>query len=212
MSPPAITPRITRNGETGRYELRTAHDASKDQTYFLFGLTQQQLARTLFPLGEKKKTEVRDLARSLNLAVAEKPESYEICFVPNNDYAAFLDAYLKEQGSAAPDAKGKIVSQAGEQLGSHEGVHRYTVGQRKGLGIASPEPLYVISTNPETHQVTVGTPEALLRSTLIAKDVNWISIEPPAAPRRAQVKIRHRHKPGGSHALPACRRCGGSFR
>jgi len=194
--------RITRNAETGRYELRTASDATKDQTYFLFGLTQAQLSRTLFPLGEKKKTEVRDLARSLNLAVAEKPESYEICFVPNNDYAAFLEAYLTEQGSAAPEAKGKIVSQAGELLGSHAGVHRFTVGQRKGIGIAAPEPLYVISTDPTNHQVTVGASEALLRSTLLAKDVNWISIAPISAPRRAQVKIRHRHQPAHATLYP----------
>ncbi len=194
--------RITRHAETGRYELRTALDSTKDQTYFLFGLTQVQLSRSLFPLGERKKSDVRDLARTLNLAVAEKPESYEICFVPNNDYAAFLDAYLKEQGSAAPQAKGKIVSQAGELLGSHAGVHHFTVGQRKRLGISAPEPLYVISTDPGSHQVTVGASEALLRSTLVAKDVNWVSIAPISAPRRAQVKIRHRHQPAHATLYP----------
>jgi len=194
--------RITQNAQTGRHELRTAADSTKDQTYFLFGLTQQQLARTLFPLGEKKKSEVRELARSLQLAVAEKPESYEICFVPNNDYAAFLDAYLKEQGSAAPEAKGRIVSQAGELLGQHAGVHRFTVGQRKGLGISSAEPLYVIATDPASQQVTVGADSALLCSTLIAKDLNWVSIAAIPAPRRAQVKIRHRHLPAAATLYP----------
>ena len=195
--------RITRDAATGRYEMRTAADSSKDQTYFLFGLTQPQLARTLFPLGAMKKTEVRELARSLELAVAEKPESYEICFVPNNDYAAFLKAYLEEQGSAAPEAKGAIVTAAGETLGSHAGVHHFTVGQRKGLGIATGEPLYVISTDPASRQVTVGANEALLRSTLLAHDVNWVSIAAITAPRRAQVKIRHRHVPADATLYPA---------
>jgi len=194
--------RVTRAEATGRYELRTAADGTKDQTYFLFGLTQAQLARTLFPLGGKKKTEVRDLARSLNLAVAEKPESYEICFVPNNDYATFLSAYLEEKGSAAPAAKGTIVSAAGETLGTHAGVHHFTVGQRKGLGLATGEPLYVIATDPQSQQVTVGANEALLRSTLLARDVNWVSIPAIATPRRAQVKIRHRHLPAEATLYP----------
>ena len=194
--------RITRDPATGRYEMRTAADSTKDQTYFLFGLTQAQLARTLFPLGGKKKTEVRELARSLDLAVAEKPESYEICFVPNNDYAAFLKAYLEEQGSAAPEAKGAIVTAAGETLGSHAGVHHFTVGQRKGLGIATGEPLYVISTDPASQKVTVGANEALLRSTLLARYVNWVSIAAITVPRRAQVKIRHRHQPADATLYP----------
>ena len=194
--------RITRDPATGSYEMRTAVDSSKDQTYFLFGLTQAQLARTLFPLGGKKKTEVRELARSLDLAVADKPESYEICFVPNNDYAAFLKAYLEEQGSAAPEAKGAIVTAAGETLGSHAGVHHFTVGQRKGLGIATGEPLYVISTDPASQKVTVGANEALLRSTLLARDVNWVSITAITVPRRAQVKIRHRHQPADATLYP----------
>lgn len=194
--------RVTRNQETGRFEMRTAFDKSKDQTYFLFGLTQPQLARTLFPLGEKQKTEVRDLARSLDLAVAEKPESYEICFVPNNDYAAFLKAYLREKGEAAPDAEGSIVDVRGEELGSHSGVHHFTVGQRKGLGIATGQPLYVIATDPASQQVTVGAGEALLRSSLEARQVNWVSISPITAPRRAQVRIRHRHQAAAATLYP----------
>ena len=185
--------RVTRHPETGRYELRTAADASKDQTYFLFGLTQTQLARCLFPLGDKQKTEVRALARDLGLAVAEKSESYEICFVPNGDYAAFMDAYLREQGTAPKEMKGEIVSADGRALGEHTGVHHFTVGQRKGLGIATGEPLYVIATDPASQQVTVGSGNALLRPTLVAKDVNWISWSGLTAPARARVKIRNRH-------------------
>ena len=195
--------RITRNEVSGRYELRTAADSGKDQTYFLFGLTQAQLSRSLFPLGGKQKAEVRELARRLELAVAEKPESYEICFVPNNDYAAFLDAYLEEKGAAAPVSEGDLVSTAGNTLGTHTGVHHFTVGQRKGLGLATGEPLYVISTNPANQQVTVGAPEALLRSTLKAGQVNWVSVEAIAAPRRVQVKIRHRHHPAHATISPA---------
>jgi len=195
--------RITRNPESGRFEMRTALDLTKDQTYFLFGLTQAQLSRTLFPLGETKKADVRELARKLNLAVAEKPESYEICFVPNNDYAAFLNAYLRETGSAAPAARGAILSIAGKNLGEHSGVHHFTVGQRKGLGIATGEPLYVISTNPSNQEVTVGKSQALMRPTLLAQDVNWVSISGLPAPLRAQVKIRHRHNPAHATLYPA---------
>src|SRR5215469_11506246 len=126
-----------------------AVDDSKDQTYFLFGLTQEQLARTLFPLGEMNKSAVRELARDLNLAVAAKGDSQEICFVPNGDYAAFLDAYLKECGRSAPPGGGAIVTTDGRTVGEHGGVHHFTVGQRRGLGIATGEPLYVIATDPQ---------------------------------------------------------------
>ena len=185
--------RITVNAETGRYEMRTPADKTKDQTYFLFGLTQPQLARTVFPLGEMKKTEVRDLARSLRLAVAEKGESYEICFVPNGDYAGFISAYLREQGAEPAAATGELVTTDGRALGHHAGVHHFTVGQRKGLGIATGEPLYVISTDSVSQTVTVGSGQDLLRSSLTARGVNWISIDGIRAPRRAEVKIRNRH-------------------
>jgi tRNA-specific 2-thiouridylase len=175
---------------TGRYLLRRAIDAGKDQTYFLFGLTQRQLARTLFPLGEMKKVEVRALARQMHLAVAEKDESYEICFVPNGDYAAFMDAYLHSKGREIEERQGEIVSHDGRALGEHTGVHHFTVGQRRGLGIAASEPLYVISTDPATQRVTVGPGDRLYRASLIACHVNWISGEDLAAPARAEVKIR----------------------
>jgi tRNA-specific 2-thiouridylase len=180
---------------TGRYQLLRAVDHSKDQTYFLFGLTQAQLARTLFPLGELNKPEVRDIARSMDLAVASKGDSQEICFVPNGDYAAFMDAYLKEKGVAVERTSGEIVTTGGHTLGRHDGVHHFTVGQRKGLGIATGEPLYVIATDPASQRVTVGGNDDLQCASLVAKEVNWISIAGVAdgATVRAEVKIRNKH-------------------
>ena len=166
---------------TERYQLRKAVDESKDQTYFLFGLTQAQLARSLFPLGGMRKDEVRQLAREMGLAVAEKGESFEICFVPNGDYAAFMDAYLRDEGVAKPGVRGEIVTTAGETLGHHGGVHRFTVGQRKGLGVATGEPLSVIATDPQSQRVTVGSNDQLLRATLTTREVNWVSISGLAA-------------------------------
>jgi tRNA-specific 2-thiouridylase len=185
--------RITRDAATGRYQLRKGVDAGKDQTYFLFGLTQAQLARTLFPIGELNKPEVREIARGLGLPVAEKVDSQEICFVPNGDYAAFLEAYLREQGTPVEATRGEIVSTDGRALGEHAGVHHFTVGQRRGLGIATGEPLYVIATEPASQRVIVGRNEDLLRSRLVARDVNWISWAGLAAPARAEVKIRNKH-------------------
>ena len=194
--------RVGYNGESGRWELRTAIDFSKDQTYFLWGLTQEQLSRTLFPLGHMTKPEVRQLAVDLKLAVAGKPESYEICFVPNGDYAGFIDAYLNEKGDGAVAAQGNIVHEDGRELGRHAGAHRFTVGQRKGLGIAAPEPLYVISTDPKSQTVTVGGNDSLLRKTLVARDINWISWPGVETPARVQVRIRNRHVPAGATLSP----------
>ena len=185
--------RIRYHAASGRYQLLRAVDHSKDQTYFLFGLTQAQLARTLFPLGDMTKPEVRELAQSMDLAVAAKGDSQEICFVPNGDYAAFMDAYLKETGADAPSTHGAIVTSDGRQLGRHDGVHHFTVGQRRGLGIATGEPLYVIATDAATQQVTVGASGELLRDSFFAQDVNWISIAGVSQPVRAQVKIRNKH-------------------
>jgi tRNA-specific 2-thiouridylase len=194
--------RITHNETAGRYEMRRAVDASKDQTYFLFGLTQPQLARTLFPLGGRTKSEVREMARDMELAVANKGESYEICFVPNGDYAQFIAAYLKDKQRPAAEASGTIVDSSGAPRGRHEGVHHFTVGQRKGLGISAPDPLYVISTDPQTQTVTIGSNDQLLRSTLTANRVNWIAVEQITAPTRAEVKIRHRHLPAPATLYP----------
>jgi tRNA-specific 2-thiouridylase len=186
--------RIRRDEASGRYQLLRAVDPAKDQTYFLFGLTQAQLARTLFPLGEMAKPAVRELARGFDLAVAEKGDSQEICFVPNGDYAAFLEAYLKETGAEAPHAHGQIVSTDGRALAEHAGVHRFTVGQRRGLGIATGEPLYVIRTDPATQSVIVGSDDELRRASFFARDVNWVSIAAPAGPLAAAVKIRNKHQ------------------
>jgi tRNA-specific 2-thiouridylase len=185
--------RIRFDAEGGRYQLLRAADETKDQTYFLFGLTQAQLARSLFPLGEMRKAEVRRLAREMNLAVADKGESFEICFVPNGDYAAFIDAYLQQKGAATPQTRGEIVTTDGRVLGEHDGMHHFTVGQRKGLGIATGEPLYVIATDAQTQRVTVGRNDDLLRASLTAREVNWISIAGLSSPARAAVKIRNRH-------------------
>jgi tRNA-specific 2-thiouridylase len=187
--------RVRFDEASGRYRLLHAVDDAKDQTYFLFGLTQAQLARTLFPLGELNKPAVRDLARTMDLAVAAKGDSQEICFVPNGDYAAFMSAYLKEKGVPVESTAGEIVTTDGRTLGRHEGVHHFTVGQRRGLGIATGEPLYVIATDPATQRVTVGRTGDLQCERFFAADVNWISIAGVAAggTMRAEVKIRNKH-------------------
>jgi tRNA-specific 2-thiouridylase len=187
--------RVSYDEASGRYQLRRAVDGTKDQTYFLLGLTQAQLAKTLFPLGEMLKTETRELAREAGLPVAEKQDSQEICFVPNGDYAAFIAAYAREQGIAVPEGGGEIVTQTGQVVGRHAGFHNYTVGQRRGLGVAAAEPLYVIATEPAANRVKVGGPEDLLTTRMTVRDMNWISIAEPAEPIRAQVRIRNRHVP-----------------
>ncbi|MFN0104735.1 MAG: tRNA 2-thiouridine(34) synthase MnmA [Bryobacteraceae bacterium] len=195
--------RIVRNAETGRWELRRAVDASKDQTYFLFGLTQAQLARTLFPLGAMVKSDVRELAKSLDLPIADKGDSQEICFVPNGDYKAFIEAYCREQNIPLAGMGGDIVTGDGQVLGEHAGYHGYTVGQRRGLGVATGEPLYVISTEPATRRVVVGRDSELQTAAFIAREVNWISISHIRAPIRAQVRIRNRHVPAAATLSPA---------
>jgi tRNA-uridine 2-sulfurtransferase len=185
--------RISWNDDSGRWEMRRSADRAKDQTYFLFGLRQDQLARALFPLGGMQKPQVRDLARELGIPTAEKPDSQEICFVPNGDYAAFIDAYFQEQGISREETAGELVTPDGHVVGEHAGVHRFTVGQRRGLGVAAGEPLYVIATEPATRRVIVGRNEELLRPAMRVKDANWISLAPPSEPVRAEVKIRNKH-------------------
>ncbi|MEZ5403131.1 MAG: tRNA 2-thiouridine(34) synthase MnmA [Bryobacteraceae bacterium] len=195
--------RIDRDPATGRYRLLRAVDDAKDQTYFLFGLTQAQLSRTRFPLGGMVKPDVRRLAAEFDIPVAAKNDSQEICFVPNGDYAAFIDAYFRERGNEPNEARGEIVDTAGRVLGEHAGVHRYTVGQRKGLGIAAGEPLYVIATEPDARRVVVGSNEDLLCAEFVAARVNWLSIETPAASVRAHVRIRNKHIPAPATIHPA---------
>jgi len=182
----------------GRWLLRRPKDAAKDQTYFLFGLTQEQLSRTLFPLGNMTKPEVRDLARQAGLVIAEKPDSQEICFVPGGDYKTFIDAYLAEQGDALPDTAGELVTAHGEVVGEHAGIHNFTVGQRKGLGVATGSPLYVIQIKGDARQVVVGGQEDLYSRTMRTKRNNLISVAELNEPMRVTVKIRHRHEPAAA--------------
>ncbi len=177
-----------------RYRLLRGRDARKDQSYFLWELTQEQLAHAMFPLGEMEKREVRDAARAQGLNVAEKKESQEICFVPDGDYAGFIDRYLAAEGkeTLAP-AHGEIVDTRGEVLGEHGGIHRYTVGQRRGLGISRELPLYVVRVEPEENRIVVGEADELLSAEFDAAGVNWVAFDEPLEPVRADVRVRYRH-------------------
>ncbi len=189
--------------QRGRWLLKRATDKAKDQSYFLFGLTQEQLAHTLFPLGKMTKPQVRELARHHGLALAEKPDSQEICFVPGGDYKKFLDAYLAEQGKSLPETAGELVTTTGDVLGEHEGIHSFTVGQRKGLGLATGRPLYVIAIRGDTRQVVVGSQEELYSRTLRARRLNFITVDDFREPMRVTIKIRHRHEPAWAFIEPS---------
>jgi tRNA-specific 2-thiouridylase len=194
--------RIRHNPATGRYELLRAVDDSKDQSYFLFGLTQEQMARTSFPLGELTKAEVREIARRMHLPVAEKPDSQEICFVPAGNYVRFIEAYLAEQGRELPREGGELVTTDGRVVGRHDGVHRFTVGQRRGLGVAAGQPLYVLEIDAARNRVVVGEDRDLRRDACEVRDVNWIPFAAPDAPIEALVKIRNRHEPAAATVEP----------
>jgi tRNA-specific 2-thiouridylase len=192
--------RVDWDAGTGRFRLRRGRDAAKDQSYFLFSLTQAQLAHAQFPVGDMDKPAVRQQAHALGLDVAEKPDSHEICFVPDGDYGAFLDR------RGIPAAAGTIRDLEGEVVGSHAGVHRFTVGQRKGLGLATGVPLYVVHIDAPSASVTVGPRAALERRTLTASGVNWIAGSPPSDPRvTAQIRHRHREAPALVEPLEAGR-------
>jgi len=194
--------RVRRNDATQRWELLRARDDSKDQSYFLWGLTQEQLSRSEFPLGELTKDEVRALARRENLPVAEKPDSMELCFVPNGNYVQFIHAYSRERGVSLNDPEGEIVNEGGEVIGRHNGVHNFTIGQRKGLGFAAGKPLYVLSIDPQNNRVVVGEDEALRKQIFEVESMNWVSIAQPSGPFRATVKIRHKHEPAPATVEP----------
>jgi tRNA-specific 2-thiouridylase len=182
--------RVERDPVTGAYRLKRGLDPAKDQAYFLFSLTQEQLAHARFPVGDQTKTSVRDHARRLGLPVADKPDSHEICFIPDNDYASFVGAHT--QGLEG----GVIVDEQGRVVGRHEGIHRFTVGQRKGLGLSgSPTgaPVYVLSLNAAASEVVVGPKASLEQTTMTVADVNWMPA-PPSGMLRASVQIRHRHR------------------
>jgi tRNA-specific 2-thiouridylase len=194
--------RLELDAASGRTLLRRAVDPTKDQSYFLFGLSQEQLRFSLFPLGAMSKTEVRELARGMNLPVAEKPDSHEICFVPGDDYKAFLNAYEHEQGRDLPERYGEMVDTAGRVVGRHAGVQNFTVGQRKGLGVATGSPLYVLKLDPASNRVTVGAEDDLWSTNAAVERINWIAWESPAEPFRAEVKIRYRHTPAPATVTP----------
>lgn len=194
--------RIRHNHETGRWELWRARDDSKDQSYFLWGLTQEQLARSEFPLGELSKDDVRAAARQANLPVADKPESMELCFVPNGNYVQFIEAYSRESGAPLSNSEGEIVSEDGAVIGRHGGVHNFTIGQRKGLGLAAGKPLYVLAIDRERNRVVVGEDDSLRTTLCEVQEANWIAHHPSSAPVRAAVKIRHKHAPAAATVTP----------
>jgi len=178
-----------------RYKLLRGKNEQKDQSYFLWELTQEQLSRALFPLGEMSKPEARDAARQHGLgSVSEKKESQEICFVPDGDYAGFIDRYLEaEDATDRLPGSGEIVDTGGRVIGRHEGIHRYTIGQRRGMGIADERPLYVLSIDAARNRVTAGAAEALLSSEFTVAHTNWIAVSDPQKPVRAEVRVRYRH-------------------
>jgi tRNA-uridine 2-sulfurtransferase len=178
---------ITR-GDDGRWQLRRGADPDKDQSYFLFSLTQAQLAGALFPVGALPKSAVREHARRLDLMVADKPDSQEICFIPDGDYASFV---ARREPSLTRG--GAIVDEQGRELATHGGIHRFTIGQRKGLAVSSPAPLYVLKIDADSARVTVGPRASLERTAFTASMVNWISGTAPDGWLAASAQIRHRH-------------------
>jgi len=180
----------------GVYHLFRGIDPRKDQAYFLFALTQAQLARALFPVGGMPKDEVRRVALARGLRVADKPDSQEICFVPGGDYAAVVDRHLPA------DRSGLVVDMQGRVLGRHDGVHHFTIGQRKGLGISAAEPLFVVTLDAERRLVQVGPKAALDRRVFTASGVNWVSGSPPVEAFRAEVQIRSRHAAAAARVAP----------
>jgi tRNA-specific 2-thiouridylase len=185
--------RVTRDPATGRFLLWKGADPRKDQSDFLWPLTQAQLRAARFPVGHLTKEAVREHARRLGLVTADKPESQEICFIPDDDYRGFLQR--RDPGAFRP---GPIVDRAGEMRGKHGGIANFTIGQRRGLGVAGSSALYVIDLDPDTNTVVVGDAADLERDRLVATDVNFVAGEPPAHPIRVQARIRHRHVPAAA--------------
>ena len=181
--------RVMYNADTGRYLLLRGKDLTKDQSYFLFTMTQEQLSRIIFPLGDLTKTDVRRLAKKIGLNVAEKKDSQEICFAPE-DYPSFVAQYTGHR----KDTKGDIVDVHGKVLGIHNGLYRYTIGQRKGLGVARGEPLYVLKIDTEKNQLVVGPEKGLFSEGLIAREANWIGISSLESEIEVLARIRYRHR------------------
>ena len=189
--------RITRDPATGRWLLWRGVDAEKDQSDFLWPLSQSQLAAARFPVGGLTKTQVRERARALGLVTADKPESQEICFIPDDDYRGFLRRRVPEAFRPGP-----IVDGAGRELGRHQGLAAFTVGQRRGLGLATGRTLYVTALDPEKNAVVVGEAREVEVDTLYAEQVNWIAIERLESPREVAAQIRHRHAPAPATVRP----------
>jgi tRNA-specific 2-thiouridylase len=200
--------RVEYDEAAGRYRLFRGRNHWKDQSYFLWELTQDQLSRAMFPLGGMMKEDVREIIRATDAYTAEKQESQEICFVPDGNYSAFIDRYLAHEGREDEiPVGGDIVNTAGEVIGRHTGIHRYTIGQRRGLGIAHEKPLYVVQIERAKNQIIVGGDDELDSTEFTARGVNWIAFDEPDAPVRALVKVRYRHDPVPAtiHALPDSR-------
>jgi len=189
--------RIERGRATGRHLLKKGIDHNKDQSYFLFPLTQEQLSRSLFPIGDYTKGRVREIAEGLGLPVAHHPESQEICFVPDNDYPEFIKEYVPQ--AAIP---GPILGKQGETLGRHHGILAYTIGQRRGLGIATREPLYVTAIEPDRNAIVVGNKAETYHRELTAGELNWISISRPERPITTHARIRYRHAEAAAEIIP----------
>lgn len=183
--------RISFNEESGRWELKKALDDTKDQSYVLYNLTQEQLSHTDFPLGEYRKTEIRDMAEEYGFFNARKHDSQDICFVPDGDYAHFIEEYTEKKVG-----RGNFVDEEGNVLGPHKGIVHYTIGQRKGLGLPSTEPWFVKEIHPDTGDVVLCRNDALFTTTLLAEEMNWVSMGEPAvgAAFRCLAKIRYKHK------------------
>ena len=197
--------RVEYDDIANRYRLFRGRNHWKDQSYFLWELTQDQLSRAYFPLGEMQKEEVRDIAREASLYTAEKKESQEICFVPDGKYSEFIDRYLEHEGRPGDmPSGGDIVNMAGKTVGKHAGIHRYTIGQRRGLGIANEKPLYVLQIERVKNRIIVGEDFELDTREFTAKGVNWVAFDEPAGPVRAVVKVRYRHDPAPAtlYAMP----------
>ena len=173
----------------GRYALRKSATSAKDQTYALYNLTQEQLKRTLMPVGQYSKDEIRKIAEKIGLLVANKPDSQDICFVPDGDYAAYI-----EENAGVKIPEGNFVTLDGKVLGKHKGIIHYTVGQRKGLGLSLGYPAFVLEIRPETNEVVIGTNEDSMTTTLKANRVNFMSVEDLPEPKRVFAKIRYNHK------------------
>ncbi len=189
--------RIEMDEKTGRYLLKKGLDESKDQSYVLYNLTQEQLSNTKFPLGEYTKNEIREIAQAQGFVNAKKRDSQDICFVPDGDYASFIERYT---GKTFPE--GNFVLQDGTVMGTHKGIIRYTIGQRKGLGLSLPAPLYVCGKNMETNEVILSDNQSLFTTTFEAEDMNWISVPGIDGPIRCKAKIRYKQQEADATVRP----------